>query len=120
MGGYHENIYKWVMRVAVFLLFLISITSFLDHRYITKGDCAAIVYYVPLSLEDYCTMTFLACTTIGLSCLLNRRYISKTSLIIEVLIYAIIVAIVCVYGNHYLASAEFDWPHTYHPIPYLK
>ena len=115
-----KKIYKWWIKGGLFLLFLISITSFLNHRYITKGDCAAIVYYVPLSLKDYCAIIFLACTAIGLSCLLSRLHISKTSLIIEVLIYAIIVVIVCVYGNHYLASAEFHWPHTYHPTPYLK
>lgn len=39
---------------------------------------------------------------------------------IEVFLYTIIVAMLCIYGNNILASVEVNWPHTYHPKPYLE
>ena len=110
----------WLKKGAVFLLFLISLTYFLGSKLIGEGDCAIIYYYIPLSLKDYFAMSFIACVAIGLSYYLSRRHINKKLLIIEVLIYAIIVAIFCVYGDDINASHEYDWPHTYHPTPYTK
>lgn len=110
----------WLKKGAVFLLFLISITYILCSKIIAEGECVAINYYIPLSLKDYFAMSFIACVAIGLSYYLSRRHISKKLLIIEVLIYAIIVAIFCVYGDEFNASHEYDWPHTYHPTPYTK
>ncbi len=110
----------WLKKGTVFVLFLTSIDSFLGHKFIGKGDCAIIYFYIPLSLKDYFTMASIACAAIGLSYFLNRRDFSKRLLITEVVIYAIIVVLLCVYGNDILASVEFEWPHTYHPTPYTK
>lgn len=63
-------------------------------------------------------MAILACPALGLSYLLTKSHLNKRSLIIEVVVYAIIVAILFVCGNDILASVEVNWPHTYHPKQY--
>lgn len=115
-----KKIKYWLIKGTVFLLFLISLTYFLGSKLIGEGDCAIIYYYIPLSLKDYFAMASIACAAIGLSCYLGRRYLNKKLLTIEIIIYAIIVVIFCVYGDDMNASVEFDWPHTYHPTPYIK
>ena len=103
---------------VVFLLFLLSIVYLFGKKYVEEGECVSMLYYLPLSLKDYCAIAILACSAFGLSYLLTKSHLNKWGLIIEVLVYAIIVAILFVCGNDILASVEFNWPHTYHPKQY--
>ena len=116
----NRMIYGWLIKGIIFSLFLLSIIWLLDKKYIEEGDCVIIVYYVPLSLKDYYEITILGCSAFGLSNLLNQGYINKRDLIFEGLVYVMIISILCIKGNDILASIEINWPHTYHPKPYLK
>lgn len=104
----------------IFLLLLLLIVYILGRKYVEDGECVAILSYMPLSLKDYCAIIISACTAFGLSYLLTKGNVNKRVLMIEVLIYTIIIAILCIYGNNILASVEVNWPHTYHPKPYLE
>ena len=115
-----RTVYIWLTKGMIFLLFLLLIVYLLGSKYIEEGECVAILYYLPLSLKDYCAIAILSCSSFGLSHLLTKGSINKRVLMIEVLIYTIIIAILCIYGNNILASVEVGWPHTYHPKPYLE
>lgn len=115
-----RKVYIWLIKGVTFLLFLLSIAYLLGSKYIEEGECAAILYYIPLSLKDYCTIIISACSAFGLSYLLTKGNVNKRVLMIEVFLYAIIVAMLCIYGNNILASVEVNWPQTYHPIQYLE
>ena len=115
-----RKIYGWLIKGVIFLLFLLSIVCLLGKKYLEEGECVAILYYLPLSLKDYFAIAILAYSAFGLSYLLTKGNIDKKNLIIEVFIYTIIVAMLCIYGNNILAYIEVNWPHTYHPKPYLK
>ena len=115
-----RKIYGWMIKGVIFLLFLLFIVCLLGTKYVEEGECVLILYYLPLSLTDYHVIFISAFSAFGLSYLLTKRNINKRVLMIEVLIYAIIVAMLCIHGNNILASIEVNWPHTYHPKPYLK
>lgn len=115
-----RKVYIWPIKGVTFLLFLLSIAYLLGSKYIEEGECAAILYYIPLSLKDYCTIIISAFSAFGLSYLLTKGNLNKRVLMIEVFLYTIIVAVLCIYGNNILASVEVNWPHTYHPKPYLE
>ena len=114
------KVYIWLIKGVTFLLFLLSIAYLLGSKYIEEGECAAILYYIPLSLKDYCTIIISACSAFGLSYLLTKGNINNRVLMLEALIYTILVVMLCIYGNNILASVEVNWPHTYHPKPYLQ
>ena len=115
-----RKVYIWLIKGVTFLLFLLSISYLLGSKYIEEGECAAIIYYTPLSLKDYCTIIISACSAFGLSYLLTKGNVNNRVLMLEALIYTILVVMLCIYGNNILASVEVNWPHTYHPKPYLR
>lgn len=104
----------------IFLLFLLLIVYLLGRKYVEEGECVATLYYLPLSLKDYLAIIILAFSAFGLSYLLTKGNVNKRVLMIEVFLYTIIVAMLCIYGNNILASVDVNWPHTYHPKPYLE
>ena len=114
------KVYIWLIKGVVFMLFLLFIAYLFGKKYIEEGECAAILFYMPLSLKDYCAIIISACTAFGLSYLLTKGNVNKRVLMIEVFLYTIIVAMLCIYGNYILASVDVNWPHTYHPKPYLE
>ena len=113
------KVYIWLIKGATFLLFLLFVAYLLGKKYVEEGECVAIHYYLPLSLKDYFAIIISACTAFGLSYLLTKGNVNKRVLMIEVFLYTIIVSMLCIYGNNILASVEVNWPHTYHPKPYL-
>jgi hypothetical protein len=113
------KVYIWLIKGATFLLFLLFIAYLLGRKYVEEGERVATLFYMPLSLKDYFAIIISACSAFGLSCLLTNGNINKRVLMIEVFLYTIIVAMLCIYGNNILASVEVNWPHTYHPKPYL-
>ena len=115
-----RKIYGWLIKGVIFLLFLLSIVCLLEKKYLEEGECVAILYYLPLSLKDYFAIAILAYSAFGLSYLLTKGNVNKKVLMIEVFLYTIIVAMLCIYGNNILASVEVNWPHTYHPKPYFE
>ncbi len=114
------NVYIWMIKGMIFLLFFLIIVYLLGTRYVEEGECVTTLYYLPLSLKDYWAIAILACSAFGFSYLLTKGSMNKRVLMIEVLIYTIIIAILCIYGNNILASVEVNWPHTYHPKPYFE
>lgn len=108
------------MKGVIFLLFLLSIAYLLGRKYVEEGECVATLYYLPLSLKDYLAIIISAFSAFGLSYLLTKGNVNKRVLMIEVFLYTIIVSMLCIYGNNILASVEVNWPHTYHPKPYLE
>lgn len=79
------------------------------------GECAARVYYKPLSVTDYILFPIVGITLVSIS----LRYIrtNKTVRYIEVSIYSIIIMFTIVFGNKILASRTIDWPETYQVQP---
>ena len=114
------KVYIWLIKGVVFMLFLLFIAYLFGKKYIEEGECAAILFYMPLSLKDYCAIIISACTAFGLSYLLTKGNINNRVLMLEALIYTLLVVMLCIYGNNILASVEVGWPHTYHPKPYFK
>lgn len=114
------KVYIWIIKGVIFLLFLLFVAYLLGRKYVEDGECVAILSYIPLSLKDYCAIIISACTAFGLSYLLTKGNVNKRVLMIEVFLYTIIVSMLCIYGNNILASVEVNWPHTYHPKPYLE
>ena len=114
------KVYIWIIKGMIFLLFLLSIAYLLGRKYVEDGECVAILYYLPLSLKDYFAIIISACSAFGLSCLLTKGNVNKRVLMLEALIYTILVVMLCIYSNNILASVEVNWPHTYHPKPYLQ
>ena len=113
------KVYIWLIKGVFFMLFLLFIAYLFGKKYVEEGECVAILYYLPLSLKDYFAIIISACSAFGLSCLLTKGNINKRVLMLEALIYTILVVMLCIYGNNILASVEVNWPHTYHPKPYL-
>lgn len=81
------------------------------NHYVEVGECAARVYYKPLSVTDYILLPLVGIVLVSLS----LRYIrtNKAVRYIEVSIYSIIIMLSLVYGNKILASRTIDWPETY-------
>lgn len=81
------------------------------NHYVEVGECAARVYYKPLSVTDYILLPLVGIVLVSLS----LRYIrtNKAVRYIEVSIYSIIIMLGLVYGNKILASRTIDWPETY-------
>lgn len=84
-------------------------------HYVELGECAARVYYKPLSVTDYILFPIVGITLVSIS----LRYIrtNKTVRYIEVSIYSIIIMFTIVFGNKILASRTIDWPETYQVQP---
>ena len=51
--------------------------------------------------------------------MLTYKRQSKNTKIIEGIIYAIIIVLICYFANDILGSVEYDWPHKYSPTPYF-
>ena len=115
-----RKIYGWIIKGVIFLLFLLSIAHLLGRKYVEDGECVAILYYLPLSLKDYFAIIISACSAFGFSYLLTKGNINNRVVMLEALIYTLLVVMLCIYGNNILASVEVNWPHTYHPKPYLQ
>ena len=80
-------------------------------HYVELGECAARVYYKPLSVTDYILFPIVGITLVSIS----LRYIrtNKTVRYIEVSTYSFIIIFALVFGNEILALRTIDWPETY-------
>ncbi len=84
-------------------------------HYVALGECAARVYYEPLSIKDYILLPIVGITLVSIS----LRYIrtNKAVRYIEMSIYSIMIMFTLVFGNEILASRTIDWPETYQVQP---
>lgn len=80
-------------------------------HYVEVGECAARVYYKPLSVTDYILFPIVGIALVFIS----LRYIrtNKAVKYIEASIYIIIIILTLVFGNELLALRTIDWPETY-------
>lgn len=113
------TLYLWLMKIALFCCFLLSIAYFFSTKYICAGECVSIVYYIPFQWGDYILLFLHGLSFGGLSITLPRKRQGKNSKIVEGIIYAIIIVLICYFANDILGSVEYDWPHKYSPTPYL-
>lgn len=101
------------------LLFFIKHSLFFSTKYISTGECVSIVYYIPFQWNDYILLFLFGLSFGGLSIMLTHKRQSKNTKIIEGIIYAIIIVLICYFANDILGSVEYDWPHKYSPTPYF-
>lgn len=106
--------------VSALLIFLCSLTLlfYLWSKYESIGECAAIVYYNPVSFKDIIYMAFICMFWYGLSLLLKKT--KKVFLITEGVIYVLLLLVFTFGGNKILESRKIDWPTEYHPQPIEK
>ena len=93
---------------------------YLSTKYVEKGECAIITYYIPMLWSDYFVITAIGVFSVLLSYFLERNRINHKWIMLEIFIYSIIVILVCLFGNELLSFIECKWPHNYHPTPYIE
>ena len=108
----------WLKKGIFLGLSWLAIEILFSFKYIAEGDCAAIYYYFPMEIKDYFHVLLIGGVSMFLSFLFTRKSSTRTDFLIEGFIYFFGVILVCYFGNDILASAEFYWPHHYHPTPY--
>ena len=104
--------------VSALLIFLCSVTLllYLWSKYDSIGDCAAIVYYNPISFKDIIYMAFICMFWYGLSLILLKKT-KKVFLITVGAIYVLLLFAFSMGGNTILESRKMHWPTEYYPRP---
>ena len=103
--------------VSALLIFLYSLTLllYLWSKYDSIGDCAAIVYYNPISFKDIIYMAFIGMFWYGVSLFLLKK--TKKLYITEGAIYVLLLFAFSLGGNTILESRKMHWPTEYYPRP---
>ena len=104
--------------VSALLIFLCSVTLllYLWSKYDSIGDCAAIVYYNPISFKDIIYMAFICMFWYGVSLFLLKKT-KKLCYITEGAIYVLLLFAFSLGGNTILESRKMHWPTEYYPRP---
>lgn len=113
-----SNSVKVVLKLFILLAYIFIILFILENHYVAMGECAARIYYYPLSRWDYIFIPLVGIIMLFLS--LYYIHISLKMRVVEVFIYVSIIIFTLICGNNILASRTIDWPEEYHPIPYEK
>lgn len=108
-----------VLSVLPPLLCTLTLLFYLWSKYESIGDCAAIVYYHPISIKDIVIMAFICMCWYELSLCLPKKT-NKVLLITEGAIYVLLLLAFSLGGNSILESRKIDWPTEYHPQPIEK
>lgn len=106
-----NNSTKYIVKLFIFIAYLLILLFILHHHYVETGECAVRVYYNPLGRWDYYLILI-----VGIIMLFLSRYIIPTAKklrAIEILIYASLITATLILGNDILASRTIDWPETY-------
>ena len=114
-----ENLYLWLVKVALFCGFLLSTACYFSSKYISEGECVSLVYYLPFQWYDYVLLILFGFSFGGLSIILTRKQQSKKNNFVEAVVYNVLVVLICCLANDILASVEDYWPHRYSPAPYI-
>lgn len=113
-----SNSVKVVLKSFILLAYIFIILSILENHYVAMGECAARIYYYPLSRWDYILIPLVGVILLSLSlCFIHA---SLKMRIIEGLLYSCIVITTLIWGNNILASPTIDWPEVYHPTPLIS
>lgn len=114
-----KNILKtWFKKSLILALCWVTIMFMLCFKYVSEGECAAIVYYLPMGILDYVYIFLIGSIFMFVSYCFTKKTSSRTDFWIEGLIYIVGIVLICYFGNDILASREVEWPHHYHPTPY--
>ena len=62
----------WIKKITIFCVFLLGIMYYLSTKYVETGECAIIVYYIPMSWIDYVVITAIGMISILLSYLIQE------------------------------------------------
>ncbi|MCM1294807.1 MAG: hypothetical protein NC311_04595 [Muribaculaceae bacterium] len=104
-----------LLQIIAFLSFLLLAFVILCTHYVAKGECAAIIYYRPITSVDI--FLFIA---IGVVWAFISVFIGKPNRIVTIFIWGIYLTItifLCIFGNDLLELRTEHWPHEYHPQP---
>lgn len=104
-----------LLKVMIFLSFILLALFILSTHYVGIGECAAIVYYKPLTITDRCIFIVIALVGMLVSLLICKQ--KKKGIFILGSIYFVITLGLCVYGNQLLERRTIYWPHEYNPKP---
>ena len=109
------------LALSVLPLVLCSLTLliYLWSKYESIEDCAAIVYYHPISIKDIIIMSLICMFWYGVSLLLFKKA-NKAFLITEGAIYVLLLLVFSIGGNSILENRKIDWPTEYQPQPIEK
>ncbi len=110
----------WIKKLSIFCIFILGVMYYLSTKYVETGECAIIVYYIPMSWIDYVVITAIGIISILLSHFFARNETNQKWLLFEISIYSIVIILLCVLGNDILAMTEYNWPHNYNPAPYIE
>ena len=110
----------WIKKLSIFCIFILGVMYYLSTKYVESGECAIMVYYIPMSWRDYIAITAIGVFSVLLSYFLARNRINHKWLFFEISIYSIFIVLLCVLGNEILANTEYNWPHNYNPAPYIN
>lgn len=108
-----------IKKITIFSIFLFLVICFLSTKYIEIGECAIMVYYIPMLLRDYIAIIVVGLLSISLSNFVSLNNINYKWFFIETFIYILFVAFFCICGNKLLELPEYSWPYNYHPAPYI-
>lgn len=93
------------------MCFIILISLYLSRHYISFGECAARVYYMPLGVPDSIILPIAGIVLVFISLQYIRT--NKAVKYIEASIHTIIIILTLVFGNEILALRTIGWPETY-------
>lgn len=110
----------WIKKLSIFCIFILEAMYYLSTKYVESGECAIMVYYIPMSWRDYIAITAIGAFSVLLSYFLARNRINHKWLFFEISTYCIVIVLLCVLGNEILANTEYNWPHDYKPAPYTN
>lgn len=105
------------LTLIIIILFAFSFCAFLilNAHYVAVGECAAIVYYKPLTIWDRIVFV-----VIGIACIIFSVKAVKpkrASMIVLCGAYIAIISVFSIFGNQLLEMRKEYWPHEYHPQP---
>lgn len=62
----------WIKKLSIFCIFILGVIYYLSTKYVETGECAIIVYYIPMSWIDYVVIIAIGMISILLSYLIQE------------------------------------------------
>lgn len=106
-----------VRGFIVLFLGLVAMLYYLNSKYVSYGECAAITYYIPLTILDRAIIIGIGIITSAVFFLLSLDQ-SATYNTCVITVYMLLSISIATFGNQILGSKEEHWPHTYKVQPW--
>lgn len=106
------------IKILIFAIYLCLCIYFLNTHYIEIGECAALVYYIPITLKGRLIFVLLGVTCAGVTTYISLIHSNKYgAVVMELLLYIASTIIICCFSNDILGSRTIYWPHIYKVQP---